>query len=196
MHKPEMPKKYNHQESEPEIYKYWEELGVFTPEKAAEERKKHGHPVKDETFCVLMPPPNANAPLHLGHATYNVQDLITRFRRMQGYQSLYVPGTDHAGFETQVVYERGLRDQDKSRFDFDAKTLYENILAFVKENSDLAIDQLKKLGMSADWSRNTFMLEDKVLDLTMRCDYDRLGRLKTPRLRISRISNTPSTQRA
>jgi len=164
---PEMPKKYNHRESEPEIYKYWEELGVFAPEKAVEERKKYGYTVKDETFCVLMPPPNANAPLHLGHATYTIQDLVTRFRRMQGYQSLYVPGTDHAGFETQVVYERELRAQDKSRFDFDSKTLYENILAFVKENSDLAISQLKNLGMSADWGRNTFMLDDHVLDLVL-----------------------------
>lgn len=164
---PDMPKKYDHKLSEPEIYRFWKDLGVFSPEKAIEERKKHGHQVKDETFCVLMPPPNANAPLHCGHATYAIQDLITRFKRMQGYQSLYVPGTDHAGFETQVVYERGLREQDKSRFDFDAKTLYENILAFVKENSDLAISQLKSLGMSADWSRNTFMLDDKVLNLVL-----------------------------
>jgi len=160
----EMPKKYDHQKVEPEIYKFWEELGVFAPEKAVEERNKHNHPVKDETFCVLMPPPNANAPLHVGHATYNIQDLVIRFKRMQGYRTLYVPGTDHAGFETQVVYERGLREEKKSRFDFDSKTLYENILAFVKENSDLAVSQLKRLGMSADWGRNTFMLDDRVLD--------------------------------
>lgn len=164
MTKSEMPKKYNHGEYESQIYDYWEKLGVFAPEKSIKIREKHGHPVKEETFCVLMPPPNANAPLHCGHATYAIQDLMTRFKRMQGYQSLYVPGTDHAGFETQVVYERQLKDEGKSRFDFDAQTLYQDILDFVKQNSDFSITQLKKLGMSADWNRNTFMLEQKVLD--------------------------------
>ena len=163
MEKQEMPKKYDHEEVEQEIYKYWEELGVFDPEKAVEERKKHGHPVKEETFSVLMPPPNANAPLHCGHATYGIQDLVTRYKRMQGYQSLYLPGTDHAGFETQVVFENVLKEEGKSRFDFDTKTLFENILNFVRGNSDLAIRQLKRLGMSADWNRNTFMLDDHVL---------------------------------
>lgn len=158
-----MPKKYNHGEVEPQIYKFWEDLGVFSPEGASAVRKKHKYDIKKETFCVLMPPPNANAPLHCGHATYAIQDLVTRYKRMQGYQSLYVPGTDHAGFETQVVYERKLKKEGKSRFDFDAKTLYQNILDFVKENSDLSIQQLKRLGMSADWDRNTFMLDDKVL---------------------------------
>ncbi len=162
-----MPKKYNHGEIEPQIYEFWEKLGVFAPEKSAEIRKKYKHPVKKETFCVLMPPPNANAPLHCGHATYAIQDLVTRYKRMQGFQSLYVPGTDHAGFETQVVYERQLKKEGKSRFDFDAKTLYQDILAFVLKNSDLSIKQLKKLGMSADWNRNTFMLEDKVLNLVL-----------------------------
>lgn len=167
MKKKDMPKKYDHNKAEPEIYEYWEGLDVFSPEGAAAERKKHGLPVKEETFCVLMPPPNANAPLHCGHATFAIQDLMTRFKRMQGYQSLYVPGTDHAGFETQVVYERKLREEGKSRFDYDAQTLFQQILEFVKENSDLAISQLKKLGMSADWNRNTFMLDDKVLDLVL-----------------------------
>jgi len=164
MDKPEMSKKYNHNEYEPQIYEKWEKLGAFTPKQAAELRKKYGYVVKDETFCVLMPPPNANAPLHCGHATYTIQDLMTRFKRMQGYQTLYLPGTDHAGFETQVVYERKLKKEGKTRFDFDAQTLYQHILDFVKQNSDISIEQLKKLGMSADWDRNTFMLEDKVLN--------------------------------
>ncbi|MFC1756174.1 valine--tRNA ligase [Patescibacteria group bacterium] len=167
MQKPKMPKKYNHGEIEPQIYKFWEDLNAFSPEGTSEVRKKHNYEVKKETFCVLMPPPNANAPLHCGHATYAIQDLVTRYKRMQGFQSLYVPGTDHAGFETQVVYEKKLKKEGKSRFDFDAQTLYQNILDFVKENSDLSIKQLKRLGMSADWSRNTFMLEDKVLDLVL-----------------------------
>ena len=162
-----MEKKYKHQEYENEIYQYWEDLGVFAPEKTVELRIKHGLPVKKETFTVLIPPPNANAPLHLGHATYAIQDLVTRYKRMQGYKALYLPGTDHAGFETQVVYERKLREQGKSRFDFDAATLYQAILDFVEENSDLAVSQLKRLGMSADWQRNTFMLDDNVLQTVL-----------------------------
>jgi len=102
----EMTKTYNHKEVEPRIYKMWENLDVFSPEGAQKLREKYGLKTKKETFCVLMPPPNANAPLHCGHATYAIQDLMTRFNRMRGLKSLYLPGTDHAGFETQVVYER------------------------------------------------------------------------------------------
>jgi valyl-tRNA synthetase len=163
----EMEKKYNHIEAEPRVYKMWEDLDVFSPEGAQKLRERYGFKNRKETFCVLMPPPNANAPLHCGHATYAIQDLMTRFYRMRGYKALYLPGMDHAGFETQVVYERKLKKEGKSRFDFDSETLYENILEFVKENSEVAIDQFKKLGMSADWNRNVFMLEDKVTDLVL-----------------------------
>ncbi|OGC45400.1 valine--tRNA ligase [candidate division WWE3 bacterium RBG_19FT_COMBO_34_6] len=158
-----MEKNYNHKNVEEKIYKMWEDGGYFRPEICEEKRKELNLSVNKETFCVLMPPPNANAPLHCGHATYSIQDLMTRYKRMQGYRTLYVPGTDHAGFETQVVYERQLKKQNKSRFDFDSKTLFNDILSFVKENSTLAINQLKKLGMSSDWTRSTFMLSDQVL---------------------------------
>jgi len=159
-----MEKTYNHQELEDKIYSEWETTGVFSPDKSQEYRKKYNINTLEEQFSVLMPPPNANAPLHCGHATYSIQDLMSRFRRMQGYKVCYFPGTDHAGFETQVVYERKLKKEGKSRFDFDRETLYNNILDFVKENSTVATNQLKKIGMSADWSRNTFMLDQIVLD--------------------------------
>jgi len=159
-----MDKTYDHKKTEDKIYKYWEKLGVFSPEKSQKLRKKHGLEVKEETFSVLMPPPNANAPLHCGHATYAIQDIVTRIKRMQGYKTLYLPGTDHAGFETQVVYERKLKKEGKSRFDFDRDTLFNQILEFVKGNSQVAISQLKKLGISADWERNTFMLDEHVIE--------------------------------
>jgi len=159
-----MEKTYNHKELENKIYEEWENIGVFSPEKSQEFRKINGLECLSEQFSVLMPPPNANAPLHCGHATYAIQDLMARYRRMQGYKVCYFPGTDHAGFETQVVYERKLKKEGKSRFDFDRQTLYTDILNFVKENSTVATNQLKKIGMSADWSRNTFMLDDFVLD--------------------------------
>lgn len=149
-----MDSKYNHKDHEEKIYKMWEDGGYFNPDNS--EAK--------ETFSVLMPPPNANAPLHCGHATYSIQDIMARYNRMKGKKVLYLPGTDHAGFETQVVYERNLKKEGKSRFDFDTQTLYSNILEFVKENSDVAINQLKRIGMSADWSRNTFMLAPYVID--------------------------------
>ncbi len=159
-----MDSKYNPKEQEEQIYRLWEEWGVFSPEKSQETREKANLQTRKETFCVLMPPPNANAPLHCGHATYAIQDIFTRIKRMQGYKALYLPGTDHAGFETQVVYERKLRKDGKSRFDFDRDTLFQNILGFVKENSQIAINQLRRLGMSADWSRTTFMLDAHVID--------------------------------
>ncbi len=159
-----MNKNYNHVKAEEEIYKLWEKYGLFSPEGSFSYRKKAGLNTREETFCVLMPPPNANAPLHCGHVTYTIQDLVARVKRMRGYKTLYLPGTDHAGFETQVVYERKLKKGGKSRLDFDKDTLFTEILNFVEENSDLAIDQLKKLGMSADWSRTVFMLEDKVVE--------------------------------
>jgi len=149
-----MDKSYNHKEHEEKIYKMWEKGGYFNPDNSE----------ASETFSVLMPPPNANAPLHCGHATYSIQDIMARYMRMKGKKVLYLPGTDHAGFETQVVYERNLKKLGKSRFDFDSKTLYSNILDFVKENSDVAINQLRRIGMSADWSRNTFMLAPHVID--------------------------------
>ena len=161
--KNEMPKKYDFSQQEPLIFKMWEEGNLFSPEGAQNARKQADLETKGEQFSVLMPPPNANAPLHCGHATYSIQDLMIRFKRMQGYKTVYFPGTDHAGFETQVVYERQLKKEGKSRFDFDRERLFNQILDFVKENSDVAINQLKRLGMSADWERNTFMLDDHVV---------------------------------
>lgn len=164
MTKQQMDKKYDHTKWEPLMYKKWEDAGVFTPKGAQKARKKLKLENKKETFSVLMPPPNANAPLHCGHATYAIQDVMARWKRMQGYKTLYLPGTDHAGFETQVVYERHLKKEGKSRFNFDRQTLYNAILNFVKENADVAISQLKRIGMSADWERNTFMLDPHVID--------------------------------
>lgn len=155
-----MDKIFDFNTKEKEIYKIWESINAFSPEGACLLRKSNNKP-----YSVLMPPPNANAPLHCGHATYAIQDIMIRFKRMQGFDALYFPGTDHAGFETQVVYERKLKRDGKSRFDFDRESLYNQILDFVKENADTAINQLKQIGMSADWNRNTFMLDQKVIDI-------------------------------
>ena len=147
-----MDKAYDHKKHEREIYKKWEGSGAFKPGKEGKQ------------FTVLMPPPNANASLHAGHAMYTIEDIVVRWKRMQGFSTVWIPGTDHAGFETQYVYEKELAKQGKSRMDFDRKTLYENIYKFVKDNSGLIYKQFKQLGFSADWERSVFTLDEKVLN--------------------------------
>jgi valyl-tRNA synthetase len=150
-----MDKAYNPQAVETAIYKLWEEGGYFTPN-------------NDDTktpFSVLLPPPNANADLHLGHAMYVVEDIMIRYHRMKGDPTLWLPGADHAGFETQFVYEKYLAKQDKSRFDFDRETLYKDIWNFVHANRGTMENQLRRLGFSLDWSRNIFTLDPKVVSI-------------------------------
>ena len=164
-----MNKSYDHKNLEREMYELWEKNDAFSP-LGAKTLRNHSSSVNSSNensgkpYSVLMPPPNANAPIHCGHVTYAIQDLMIRFKRMQGFDALYLPGTDHAGFETQYVYENKLKEQGKSRFDFDRQTFYNDVLNFVNMNSNTAINQLKRAGMSADWNRNTFMLDDKVID--------------------------------
>ncbi len=154
-----MDKNYDHKQSETEIYSEWEKSGAFTPP-SGEEILKSGQ----KTFTIIMPPPNANDPLHVGHAMFvTIEDILIRFHRMKGEAALWLPGTDHAGIETQFVFEKKLAKEGKSRFDFDRATLYEMIWKYVQENSGVAIDQMKKLGASADWSRYKFTLDPGVI---------------------------------
>jgi valyl-tRNA synthetase len=148
-------KAYDHKKFEAEIYKMWEESGDFKP-------KGNGKP-----YTILMPPPNANASLHAGHAMYTIDDIMIRFKRMQGFAADWIPGADHAGFETQFVYEKQLAKEGKSRMDFDRQTLYDNVYKFVKDNSGLIHEQFKRLGLSADWERNIFTLDRAVIDRVM-----------------------------
>ena len=136
---------------EEKIYRFWEEAGLFKRDK--------GKP-----YTILMPPPNANASLHAGHGMYTIDDILIRWKLIQGYNARWIPGMDHAGFETQYVYEKNLAKQGKSRMDFDRQTLYENIFSFVKDNSGLIYKQFKKLGFAADWPRSVFTLNNDVID--------------------------------
>ncbi len=149
---------YTHTNYEGKIYHTWEESGAFNPD-----TQENADP-KKSPYTILLPPPNANASLHAGHAMFVIEDILIRYHRMLGQPTLWVPGTDHAGFETQYVYEKHLAKQGKSRFQFDSQTLYKDIYAFVQENSGVIFDQLKTLGFSCDWSRSTFMLDQKVID--------------------------------
>lgn len=148
-----MEKAYSHQDHEHNLYALWDSNGVFQPDTTSTK----------EPFSILLPPPNANASLHAGHAMYVIEDILVRWKRMMGHPTVWIPGTDHAGYESQYVYEKHLAKQGKSRFDFDRETLYNDIYAFVKNNSGLIEEQLKLLGFSLDWSRKTFMLDDHVV---------------------------------
>ena len=147
-----LPKTYIPKDFESDIYDLWEKSGAFTPKG------------KGEPFTVVMPPPNANASLHIGHILFfSIQDTVIRYQRMKGRDALWLPGADHAGFETQVVYEKHLAKEGKSRFDYSREELYSQIYDFVGQNRQNFNDIFRKLGASCDWSRFTFTLDEKVV---------------------------------
>ncbi len=149
-------KPYNAAEHEGELYQMWEKSGYFNPDNLPGERK--------EPFSIIMPPPNANGSLHAGHALFvTLEDIMTRFARMDGKKALWLPGADHAGFETQVVYEKKLEKEGRSRFDMKPEDLYKEILDFTLANKSYMEGQLRALGASCDWSRQVFTLDDKVI---------------------------------
>jgi valyl-tRNA synthetase len=147
-----LTKAYLPSDYESDIYDLWEKSDAFQPTG------------KGEAFSMVMPPPNANAPLHIGHSlNYSLMDVIARYQRAQGKSVLLLPGADHAGFETQVVYEKHLAKEGKSRFDFKREELYSQIWDFVGENRGTFESQLRSFGISCDWSRFTFTLDEKVV---------------------------------
>ena len=147
-----LAKAYEPNHYEPDIYAMWEKSGVFDP-------KGEGEP-----YSIVMPPPNANGNLHMGHALIvNYQDMLVRYNRMQGKDAVYLPGADHAGFETWVVYERVLNEKGQSRFDFSREELYSQVWDFVhKQRSNMEL-QLRALGAGASWKNLTFTLDEKVI---------------------------------
>jgi valyl-tRNA synthetase len=149
-------KPYDPIETEPRIYKLWEESGYFNPDTLPERHK--------EPYTIIMPPPNANGSLHAGHAVFvAVEDLLIRYKRMRGYKTLWIPGSDHAGFETQVVYEKKLEKEGRSRFQMDPKELYAEIMNYTLGNKKFMEGQLRQLGASCDWSREKFTLDPQVI---------------------------------
>ncbi|MCK5285831.1 MAG: valine--tRNA ligase [Candidatus Pacebacteria bacterium] len=147
---------YNPQETEKKQYQLWEESGFFNPDNLPERHKK--------PFTIIMPPPNANGSLHAGHALFvTLEDLMIRYKRMQGFKTLWLPGADHAGFETQVVYEKKLEKEGKSRFKMDPKELYDEIMQFTLHNKSFMENQVRSLGASCDWSREKFTLEPEIV---------------------------------
>jgi valyl-tRNA synthetase len=147
-----LPKLYEAGLYESDVYSLWEKSGVFQP-------RPTGKP-----YSIVMPPPNANAKLHIGYELTGVlEDIAARYHRLKGESVLLLPGADHAGFETQSVYEKQLAREGKSRFDFSREQLYRQIWDFVALNKGDFENQMRQMGVSCDWSRFTFTLDDKIV---------------------------------
>ena len=157
--KNELAPQYDPKEVEERIYEIWEKSGFFNPDKLPDAENK-------EPYTIIMPPPNANAPMHVGHALFvTIEDILIRYQRMHGRRALWLPGTDHAGFETQVVFEKKLDKEGRSRFEMQREEFYKEIWDFVQKNKYITENGLKRLGASCDWSRNTFTLDPRIVKI-------------------------------
>jgi valyl-tRNA synthetase len=153
-------KPYNPKETEGRIYKLWESSGFFSPNSLP----PTSYQLPVTSFSIIMPPTNANGSLHAGHSlVMTIEDIMTRYKRMRGYKTLWLPGLDHAGFETQVVYEKKLEEEGRTRFGMEPKKLYQEILEFTLANSKNINSQVRSLGASCDWSREKFTLDSDII---------------------------------
>ncbi len=151
-----IPKSYAPSEVEPDILSKWTESGM-----------SQGDPhASGDPFCILIPPPNVTAPLHLGHALNNtLQDVLIRYHRMCGFSTLWIPGTDHAGIATQSVVEKRLMQQEgKKRTDFERDAFVDRVKTWKDEYQAIILDQLRSMGTSCDWKRTRFTMDDMCAD--------------------------------
>ena len=148
----ELPKAYEPREVEDRIYQFWLEKGYFTPR--IDTRKK--------PFVIIMPPPNVTGELHIGHAlTATLEDTMTRWHRMRGEITLWLPGVDHAGIATQVVVERQLAKEGLTRYDLGREKFLKRVWQWISSCRGTIMEQHRKLGVSCDWSRDRFTLDEK-----------------------------------
>lgn len=150
-----MESRYSHALFEQKLSAFWESKGYF---KGKIEKDK-------KPFCIILPPPNANADLHLGHAMMVYEDIMIRYRKMQGDNTLWLYGTDHAGIETQFVFEKHLQKEGKSRFDYERPVLFQMIFDFVAKNKNIMQEQLKKLGFGLDYGNPKFPMDKDIVKI-------------------------------
>lgn len=151
MEETNIPKVYDPQSFEKKWYKYWEDHKLFHAE--VDESKK--------AFSIVMPPPNVTGQLHMGHAMDNtLQDILIRFRRMQGYNTLWMPGTDHAGIATQAKVDAALREEGKSRYDIGREAFVKRAWAWKEKYGNRIKYQIRTLGSSCDWDRERFTMDE------------------------------------
>src|SRR5688500_6006853 len=149
--KVEIPKTYNPQEVESRWYGWWESKGYFRAEATSDR----------PAFVIPMPPPNVTGSLHIGHMLNNtVQDVIVRRKRMLGFNTLWLPGMDHAGIATQNVVERELRKEGKTRHDLGREAFVERVWKWKEEYGGRILHQVRRIGSSCDWSRERFTLDE------------------------------------
>lgn len=156
---PKLLKPYNPADTEDRIYKLWEESGFFNPDVCIE----NGFTNEDaKPFSIVLPPPNVTGTLHIGHASMLViEDIMVRFARMQGRPTLWLPGTDHAAIATQSKVEKIIEKEGIRKNDLGREKFLERVNAFAQESHDTIVNQMKKMGVSVDWSREAFTLDDK-----------------------------------
>ena len=149
----ELPKVYEPQQVESRIYQMWEDARLLQGRGPDSEKKP---------FSIVMPPPNVTGQLHMGHALdCTLQDILTRFKRMQGYAALWLPGTDHAGIATQIKVEEELRVKEgKTRYDLGREKFLERVWKWKEEYGNRIVQQQKKMGVSCDWSRARFTMDE------------------------------------
>ena len=145
-------KNYNPAEFEDKLYNEWVEKGYFHAE--VDKNKK--------PFTIVIPPPNVTGQLHMGHALdETLQDILIRYKRMQGYSALWIPGTDHAGIATQIKVEENLRvNEGLTRYDLGREKFLERVWDWKKQYGGRIINQLKKIGSSCDWDRERFTMDE------------------------------------
>ena len=147
----ELPKIYDPKEVESSIYEMWEKGGYFHAEKSADKKP----------FTIVMPPPNVTGQLHMGHAMdATLQDTLIRFKRMQGYNALWIPGVDHAGIATQIKVEEELRKEGVTRYDLGREKFLEKVWDWKHKYGNRIVEQQKKLGASCDWDRARFTMDE------------------------------------
>src|SRR5688572_21161354 len=144
--------RFDPKEAEPRLYKAWEEAGRFRAD--ADSPK--------EPFTMVIPPPNVTGALHIGHALNNtIQDILARWKRLEGREVLWLPGTDHAGIATQSQVDKAIRkDEKKTRFDLGREEFLKRVWAWKEQYGATILNQLRRLGSSCDWSRTRFTMDE------------------------------------
>lgn len=149
----EIPKVYDPKATEDRIYKLWNDSGYFQPKATG------------KTYAIHLPPPNITGSLHMGHAlNATITDILIRYHRMRGYKTVWFPGIDHAGIATQNVVEKELKKEGKTRFELGREKFIERVWQWKEKYGGIILDQLKKLGVSCDWSRTRFTMDSAYAD--------------------------------
>ena len=150
---PELTKVFEHAAVDPKWYAYWEDIGAFCADPESSR----------QPFSMVLPPPNVTGWLHIGHAlNQTLPDIVARWKRMQGYDVLWLPGTDHAGIATQNVVEKQLADEGQTRHDLGREAFENRVWEWVKQSHGTITSQMRQLGSSVDWSRERFTLDESL----------------------------------